>query len=335
MHSFRTPVSVQMDPHELFAKVKVGDPFVVRHLNPPNIPKPIISLIKNTSFGRRFVTHQFIEIYVTTDIEVYKIFTIGLGALCFWDEPVSKPNDFPVSNNLNTWKTYLQLHEYNPDVKKLLQFLRKSSFGDIGEPIPKRIDTISPATRNMCIGTVYGSTDTVKIQTPDPIYRLECNCSKKTLAKMVGSIPDPQKPCTIEERIHKIKKHKSFILQSSITKDHLKWLKRYVKCLHKQPSTVLPGTDVWCLPKWVTDKYKFKYLSRILQYRTRRSSAIRNSRSRKRVQGNNEDYQCQKFAYEFAHHPKRLLRIFDRRSRRSATANDTFHMKVKKFLTFI
>lgn len=326
-----------MNPQSILTKVQVGDPFVVRQLNPPNVSKPIQKILKYTNVGRIFASHQFIEIYVTIKPEVYRIFTIGLGAIWWWDEPVSIPNDFPTSNNLHTWKTYLESYKHIPDVKKLIHFLSQGKdFCDIGEIRPTVMNNgnISPVTRNMCIGTVQGSQGTVKIQTPDPVYRLECDCSKHILAEMVGSIPDPKKPCTIEQRIRKIKKHNGFILRSSITEDHIKWLNAYVKCLHKQPSIAVPGTDVWCLPKWVTDKYKFKYLSRIVQYRTRRSSGIRNSRSRKRVQGNNEDYQCQKFAYEFAHHPKRLLRIFDRRSRRSTMANDTFNMKVKKFLTF-
>ena len=312
-----------MNPSTFLSQVSIGDPIVVRQLNPP-LSNFVRTVQQSSIIGRHYTTHQFIEIYVrNAKQQKCRVFTMGLGEIPAWDEPVNKTSAFPDSNDVDVWIRELESRSpHNTQVNTLLTFLKKRK-----KRKPNTKD-ISPNTRNLCIATIQGSIGTVKIQTPDPFYRIENST-------MGGSIPDPQKPCTIEERIHKIKKHKSFILQSSITEDHIKWLKRYVKCLHKQPSTVLPGTDVWCLPKWVTDKYKFKYLSRMLQYRTRRSSAIRNSRSRKRVQDNNEDYQCQKFAYEFAHHPKRLLRIFDRRRRRSATANDTFHMKIKKFLTFI
>ena len=308
-----------MNPSALVSNIKIGDPIVVRQLNPPQ-SKFVHAFQQSTTIGRKYATHQFIEIYVTNaDHKTYSVFTIGLGVVPTWDEPVNNKSAFPDSNDVDVWIRKLEsCPSHNKKVNALLTFLKKRK---------SNTKDIAPKTRNMCIATIQGSVDTVKIQTPDPFYHIENS-------KMGGSIPNPKELCTKEERIRKIKKHKSFILQSSITEDHIKWLQTYVKCLHKQPSIVFPGTDVWCLPKWVTDKYKFKKLSRILQYRTRRSYSIRKSRSRKRVQGNNEDYQCQKFVYEFTHHPKRLLRIFKRRSRRSATANDTFNMKVKKFLTF-
>ena len=327
-----------MDPKSVIKQIRVGDIIIVRHLNPGGTS--FRRRAQLTALGRNYMTHQFIEIYVPksktrwaplsrgtgsksehrTLFNSYHILTISLGAIGFinptWDEPVCTQHRFPGTNNIDIWLRFLKpkLRKKSGIIQRLEQ---EKEYGH---------KDITMITRNMCIGAVQHSLGTVKIQTPDPFYRVEHS-------DMVGSIPNPSDPCTIEERIRKIKKHNSFILQSSITEDHIKWLKAYAKCLHKQSSIVLPGTDVWCVPKWVTDKYKFKFLARIIQYRTRRSSGFRNSRTRKRVQENNEDYQCQKFAYEFARHPKRLLRMFvnDRR----LSKKDTLGMKVKKFLTFV
>ena len=67
-----------MEPSVLVSKIQVGDPIFVRQLNSPKT-HIAQALQQGTAIGRHYLTHQFIEIYVTTKDPVYSVFTIGLN----------------------------------------------------------------------------------------------------------------------------------------------------------------------------------------------------------------------------------------------------------------
>ena len=173
-----------MNPSALVSNIKIGDPIVVRQLNPaqPNF----MHAIQQSTIGRKYTTHQFIEIYVkSANHKTCSVFTIGLGAIPTWDEPMNKTSAYPDSNDVDVWIRELESHApHNTHVNALLTRLKKRK-------------TRKPNTKD--ISPIQGKIGTAKIQTPDPFYRIENST-------MGGSIPYPKKPCTIEERIHKIKK---------------------------------------------------------------------------------------------------------------------------------
>lgn len=143
------------------------------------------------------------------------------------------------------------------------------------------------------LGLSLNKDRTIRGQTPDQMVCL--SCKPKYKVSTYGQLAEHD-TWTVDQRIRRLKQKHAFVLQTALTKHHLRLLRHLAR--HCTPHPSLP--KLWLFQPTHPHLYKpFSTLHNRFYHRT----PARTAKQRK-------TYQCQSFALEFAHQPQTLMALF-------------------------